>query len=309
MLRTLVQRILPAVVSLGVLVFVFRDIDTSALFAALSWRVVAVLTPGFLLYAAVTLWIEAVGIERLLSDTENRLDRWTTARIKCASYLLGIVHYALGIGALTVLLQRRAAIPLGRAASVVLLISSVDILVVLGLAGLATLSMRADEATLQLGLFALAVAGFWGGLALLRTRADLGPLERVRALSLFVGLRTLPLARLAELFALRLAFSICFVAICGSGFLAFGVEAPVPTVIAGVLIVAVVAALPIAIAGLGTSQAAFLYLFSDYASRETLLAMSVTLSIGMIMLRGTMGLLLAREFTREALRDAGSMPA
>jgi len=298
-----------ALVSVGILVFVFRDVDASALWATLSWRIVLVLGSAFAFYAAATLWIEAVAIERLLSDTENRLDRWTTARIKCASYLLGIVHYALGVGALTVLLQRRAAIAMGRAASVVLLISSVDILVVLGLAGVATLSMQAEGAGLQLGLFALAAAGFCGGLALLRTDADLGPLERVRSLSLFAGLRSLPLARLAELFALRLAFSSCFVTICASGFYAFDVHPPLGTLVAGVLIVAVVGALPIAVAGLGTTQAAFLYLFSDYASRETLLAMSVALSVGLITLRGSMGLLFAREFTQEALRDARSVPA
>ena len=37
--------------------------------------------------------------------------------------------------------------------------------------------------------------------------------------------------------------------------------------------------------------------------------MSVTLSFGMIVLRGGMGLLFAREFTQEALRDARSVPA
>jgi uncharacterized membrane protein YbhN (UPF0104 family) len=309
MMRTFLQRVLPALVSLGILGFVFRDVDPAAIWDTLSWRVALVLGPAMMLYAAATLWIEAVAIERLLSDTENRLDRWTTARIKCASYLLGIVHYALGVGALTVLLQRRAGIAMGRAASVVLLISSADILVVLGLAGGATLAMRAEGGALQLGLFALAAAGFGGGLALLRTEAELGPLERIRSLSLFAGLRTLPLARLAELFALRVGFSACFVGVCAAAFFAFDVHPPFGTLVAGVLIVAVVGALPIAVAGLGTTQAAFLYLFSDHASRETLLAMSVALSVSIIALRGTMGMLLAREYTQEALRDARSQPA
>jgi uncharacterized membrane protein YbhN (UPF0104 family) len=309
MTRTLLQRVLPALVSVGILVFVFWGVDVGELREALSWRVVLVLVPAFLAYGAATLWIEAIAIERLLSDTENRLDRWTTARIKCASYLLGIVNYALGVGALTVLLQRRAGIAMGRAASVVLLITSADILVVLGLAGLATLSIQAEGAGLRLTLFAAATLGFAGGLALLRTDADLGPLERMRNLSLFAGLRVLPLPRLVELFALRLVFSGCFVSICAAGFFAFDVHPPLATLVAGVLIVAMVGALPIAIAGIGTSQAAFVYLFPDYAPRETLLAMSIAIQLGMIALRGGMGLLFAREFTQEALRDARSVPA
>ena len=69
------------------------------------------------------------------------------------------------------------------------------------------------------------------------------------------------------------------------------------------LIVALVAAIPIAVAGLGTSQAAFLYLFESYAPPETLLAMSLVLSAGMLTLRALMGVAFAREFTREALRE------
>ena len=70
------------------------------------------------------------------------------------------------------------------------------------------------------------------------------------------------------------------------------------------MIVALVAALPIAVAGLGTSQAAFVYLFADIAPAERLLAMSLVLSFGIISLRAAMGLCFARELTREALQDA-----
>jgi uncharacterized membrane protein YbhN (UPF0104 family) len=207
------------------------------------------------------------------------------------------------VAALSVLLQRRAGLPLGRAASVVLLISSVDLLVVLGLAGIATAWMQSGAPAVNAGALFVALAGFFGGLALLRTPASLGPLDRLRALSIFEGMRTVPAARLAELFALRVFFAVCFVSICVAAFAAFRVHAPLVVMVAGVLIVAVVAAIPIAVAGLGTSQAAFLYLFQDYASQETLLAMSLILSAGMLGLRALMGAVFAREFTREALRE------
>jgi hypothetical protein len=62
------------------------------------------------------------------------------------------------------------------------------------------------------------------------------------------------------------------------------------------------------VAGLGTSQAAFLYLFSDYAPEATLLAMSLILSAGMLGLRALMGMVFAREFTQEALRETRRAP-
>jgi uncharacterized membrane protein YbhN (UPF0104 family) len=133
--------------------------------------------------------------------------------------------------------------------------------------------------------------------------ASLGPLERLRELAIFEGLRTVAPARLLELFALRIAFGVCFVSVCAATFHAFGLSVPLAQVVPGVLIVALVAALPIAVAGLGTSQAAFVFLFADFASQEQLLAMSLVLSAGLLALRAGMGLVFAREFTREALRD------
>ena len=99
-------------------------------------------------------------------------------------------------------------------------------------------------------------------------------------------------------------FSACFVAGCASAFAAFDIPAPPARLISGIMIVALVAALPIAVAGLGTSQAAFVYLFADVAPAERLLAMSLVLSFGIISLRAAMGLCFARELTREALQDA-----
>jgi ABC-type sulfate transport system permease component len=66
-------------------------------------------------------------------------------------------------------------------------------------------------------------------------------------------------------------------------------------------ILLLIAALPIAAAGLGTGQLAFVALFERWSDPETLLAASLTLSLAMIVTRAGMGLLFAREFTREAL--------
>jgi uncharacterized membrane protein YbhN (UPF0104 family) len=300
-MKRFAQRAVPIAVSLGVLVWLLRGMDFAAIVAALRWRVVAVLVPSLVVYGAATLWLEARSLSQLVHPPAH-LPRWTAARIKCASYLLGIVNYALGAGALAVLLGRRAGLSLGRAASLVLLVSSADLVVVLSLAGLGTLGIGSG-ATLHVGLVAAAILGLFGGLALLRIPGHLGPLERIRSLSAFDALRTVPFSDLAWLFALRICFAFCFIAVCGAGFVAFDVWPPLPQLVAGVLIVAVVGAIPIAVAGLGTTQAAFVYLFHDFASRESLLAMSLILTAGLLALRAGMGVVFAREFTREALRE------
>ena len=301
------QRTLPLVVSLVLLGWLLRDVQLQRLSASMSRRVIGVLLPALLVYGAVTLWLEAASISRL-ARTPRRLPGWTAARIKCASYLLAIVNYALGAAALAVLLRRRGGLPLARAASLVLLITTCDLVVVLCFAAAAGALVASRSPTVHVGLVVTAIVGLFGGLALLRTPRSLGPLERIRGLAAFDALRTVPLRDLGWLFALRIAFAICFVAICGAAFLAFEVTVPLPELIAGVLLVAVVAAIPIAVAGLGTSQAAFLILFRPFAPPETLLTMSLVLSAGMIGLRALMGFVFAREYTREALQGTRSAP-
>jgi hypothetical protein len=297
-------KLLPLAVSAAALVWLFRDIDPHALASAVTAHVAAVMTPALVAFCAVTLWIEAISIRRMLAHPPPGFGLWTAARIKCASYLPGLLHYTLGVGGLAVLLRRRTGLSLGESLGLVLLISTTDLIIALAAASSAAAWLGMERPGLGTGLVAVVVVAFFGGLALVRSPAPLGALERVRALPIFEGLRRMPSGRLAELFTLRVLFSACFVAGCASAFAAFDVPAPPARLIAGIMIVALVAALPIAVAGLGTSQAAFVYLFHDVAPAERLLAMSLVLSFGIITLRTAMGVCFARELTREALHDA-----
>ena len=301
--RNLLQRVLPAAVSAVTLGWVVTSFDMSALDDALSWRVLVLLVPGLLAYGAVTLVLESYSILRV---TGRRPDfgAWTAARVKCASYLLSIVNYFLGGAALTLLLRRRAGLGLGETASVVLLIFAVDIVVVLGLGTLAASMAGPEGPAVRAGFAAVAAAGFFAGLVLLRTPRSLGPLERLRSLAVFDALRNTSSRVLLELGALRLCFSLCFVGIGGVAFAAFGVPVTPDRLVLGMLTLAIVGALPIAVAGLGTGQVAAVYVFAGIATPETLIALSLVLSAGLIALRAAMGLLFAREFTREALAEA-----
>ena len=296
------KRALPLAVSGASLAWVFTRFDLSAVADALSWRIVQVLVPALILYGAFTLVIESASILRLLSRRPPGFGAWTAARVKSASYLLAIVNYALGGAALTLLLRRRAALGLGEAVGIVLLISMTDLCVVLLLGTLGLLA-HADRLAINAGLLVLAGAGFFGALVLLRMQASLGPLERIRSLAVFDALRHTPARNLWELGGLRLLFCIGFIAVAGAAFSAFEVAVGPAQLIGGVMILALVGALPIAVAGIGPGQIAAVEIFQGTATPETLLALSLVLSTGLIGLRATTGLLFAREFTREALEQ------
>ena len=301
--RRRLQRVLPLVVSVAVLVWLFGRVDGQALVDALTWRVAAVIVPATLAYGAVSLWLEAWAIRALIEDPPADLSLTTLARIKCASYLLGIVNYALGGAALAVLLRRRTHLTLGQAGSLVLLIAATDFAVVLAVVGIGATFVAGVAPGLRVGALVAGVASFVLGLTLLRLPRPLGPLDRLRALPIFHVLRSAPLPVLSRLVVIRTGFVLAFVAIAASSFVAFETPAPFAEIVVGMLIVGFVAGLPIAVGGLGTSQAAFLVVFADYAAQETLLAQSLVLSTSMLLLRALMGLVFAREYTREALRE------
>ena len=51
--RKTLQRVVPAVVSLGILYWILRDIDPKTILDALTWRVGIVMVPSLLFYGAV----------------------------------------------------------------------------------------------------------------------------------------------------------------------------------------------------------------------------------------------------------------
>ena len=99
---------------------------------------------------------------------------------------------------------------------------------------------------------------------------------------------------------------VAFMLLFWAALRSFDVSVPFGSLLVGIITVTVVASLPIAVSGLGTGQAAFIFCFRDFADEGTLLACSLTLSLGLILLRGAMGLVFAGEFTREAIQAARS---
>jgi hypothetical protein len=292
--------------------FVYGGIDFHDVVSAMNGDVALILIPSLLAYGLVALLLEAKSILWLVESPPDDFDTWIAARIKCASYLLAVVNYALGIAALAVLLRRRARLGLGASASVVLLISSIDLTVVLffGAAGATAMALALpDQRELIMGSAILAMSLLLGGAILLRTPRSLGPLERLRSLTVFSALRTAPLDRLLRVTLMRVIFSISFVMVSGVAFAAFDIWPPIGQLVAGMMVVAVVSAIPIAVAGLGTSQWAVITVFGNLADDSTLVAMSLVLSAGMILLRAGMGVLFAREFTREVLAESRSQQA
>lgn len=301
-----VGRFAPFAVSALALGALFTQIEVGQVADALSWRAALFLLPALIAYGGASLWIEAVSLVRIVPDAGGDLALGEAARIKAATYLLGIVQYALGLGALAVLLRRRAGISLGDAAGVALLVSGVDLLILTALVSLGAAFMGVEAAEVRAGVLVAGVGAFAFGFVLLRAPGSLGPLDRLRELAILRALRRARMVRLGELAVLRLLFVVCFMSLAAVALHAFAIAVPVADLVAGIAVVVLVAALPIAVAGIGTSQIAFVFAFRQHADEATLLACNLVLSAGLIVLRVGLGLLFAREYAREAKENAAS---
>ena len=295
---------LPFLVSAGLLAWIFQDqeVDFNQLREQLTPEVIQIFVPVLLIFLAISLLIEAVCLVDVVSHTHRLPGLLIAARIKAASYPLGILNYALGIGAVTILLRRRLGMSLAEATGAVMVIGLFDLAALIGIIAVGGGLMGAATPGLKMGVVALAAITVVLGFAFLRVPMTMGWLEKVRGLSLLAPARTLPLAILVRLACLRLIFTANFVALGWAVLYGFGVtDIPLLALAVNICILLLVAALPIAAAGLGTGQIVFVELFKPWGDPAVLLAASLTLSLGLIITRAAIGLLFAQEFTAEAL--------
>jgi hypothetical protein len=302
--RRVARWLLPVAVSAGAFALLVRRIDFGEVLQQVDAGVAAKLIPAVLVYGVLSLWIEAQTLTLLAAPSSTVLGKWTCARMKAATYPLGLLNYALGAGGLTYLLRRRGGLRISEAAGIVILIALFDLGLLLLLSALGVMLLSTQRVVLQISVIAVGMIGIVAGFTFLRASISMGPLDRIRDLELFTAARTTPMDRLLVLALLRLGFVISFILLCGAALAAFDIWVPLGDLAVGTAVVSLVASLPIAVAGLGTGQVAFVYMFRHWGSPEVLLASNLALTASLILMRASIGLIFAREFTREALAGA-----
>ena len=100
--KKILRWLAPFVITTAALVWVFQGIDFGSVAARLTPTALGTMIPALLAFGAVALWIEAECLVLLLPASREVFDRGTAARIKAASYAVGMLNYALGVAALSV---------------------------------------------------------------------------------------------------------------------------------------------------------------------------------------------------------------
>ena len=276
---------------------------TILIFAAIFWRIPfgrfweALSKADFPPFLALMLCLSTVFF---LVDTFvlSRMIRWFHGPIRyrellpvrASTYIISILNTQLAQAGLALYIHRRFQTPLGQLVGTVaaLILLEATNLCLFATAGMLAFPGRAPAALLGAPV-ALAVAWL---LALGAARGGFGPLGRRLGgsvlLSTFRRLR--PRHGLAVL-ALKGSVTFFSLLIHGQALRHFGIEIPFLHLAAFLPVIFFIGALPVTVAHLGTSQAAWIFFFRGHAPEADLLAYSLASHLTFMLANGGFGLI------------------
>ena len=275
MLRPLLSTLL----TIGIFALILRRVPTHALVQSLRAAdyqlFLALMIPNTIFYFAWDTLVLTVVIGWFHGAVAYR----DLLPVRSASYVVGFFNTNLGRGAMAVYLSRRLQAPFLELGSTVifLVLTEYTQLVIWAMLGL--LGLRA-EVSRSLLLVAAAVAAMW-----LLVRWLLAP----RAWAIFRTFWLATPARYAQIVLLRAP--MFFVSLCLHYYAAhaFGIHIPFVQLLTFLPVIFMIAALPVTVAHLGTTQAAWIFFFSRYAPVPQLLAFSLAAHLVFSFTRALLG--------------------
>ncbi|MET0153214.1 MAG: lysylphosphatidylglycerol synthase domain-containing protein [Candidatus Binatia bacterium] len=298
-------RVWPLATTLVIFAAIFSRIPFTRLSEALSR---ADLVPFLALMAAFSLAffaIDTLVLALAIRWFHGPLPYRDLLPVRASTYLVSLVNTQLAQGALALYLHRRFLTPLGAITGTVLVLILLEVtqLIVFATAGM--LAFPGSAPASLLGVPA-ALALLWAALAVFVRRPARG------ALATHAVARTLRIATPRQLLALLGLKSTTFLlalVVHGIALSLFDIHIPWSRLLASLPIVFMVAALPITVAHLGTSQAAWIFFFRDYAPEASLLAYSLAAHLTFMLANGTLGLLfLPKAYADLVLRPRRDEP-
>ena len=284
-----------ALLTLAIFALILRRVPLAALSSAMHEAdyglFLALMIPNTLFYFAWDTLVLAVVIRWFHGVVPYR----ELLPVRAASYVVGFFNTNLGRGALAAYLCRRLRAPFLELGSTVIFLVLTEYTQLVLWAMLGLLGFRA-EVTTSLLVVAGVVALFWV-VFFLYTKLHVTPIRAVRWLFApreWAILRTFRMATLGRYAAIVLLRApMFFVSLCLHYYAAraFGIHIPFSQMLTFLPVIFMLAALPVTVAHLGTTQAAWIFFFSQYAPVPRLLAFSLAAHLVFASTRALLGVI------------------
>lgn len=291
------KRILPLVIGGGILAYLFGKIDMRQCYEALARADLLAYAPLMIGFAMLSFLVDTQNLREMLRHFHYPISFRNALNIRGVTYLLMTIDYSLSLGALVYYLKRDLSIPVMRSTSLMLFFNAVThfALVIMTIVGLAIL-MPASRLLQSFLVFCICLAVFNVLLvAVLKMLPERGFMFKIKNLNM---IRTFHEASWTSFWVLvfwRAIYYALFIVFFYAAFRAFHMEIPIITLLAYIPIILLVISLPIAPCGLGSTQAAMIYLFGEYGTIENIMALGLTYSTSIIVFRSLIGLVFAKH--------------
>jgi hypothetical protein len=275
------QKIAAALLTLVIFALILRRVPFPALAAALRdadyATFLALMIPNTLFYFAWDTLVLTVVIRWFHGAVAYR----DLLPVRAASYVVGFFNTNLGRGAMAAYLSRRLQAPFLELGSTVIFLVLTEYTQLVLWAMLGLFGLRA-EVSRSLLVVAAGVAILW-----LAVRWLLAP----RAWAIFRTFRLATPARYATIVLLRAPMFLVSLWLHYHAAHAFGIHIPFGQLLTFLPVIFMLAALPVTVAHLGTTQAAWIFFFSQYAPVPRLLAFSLAAHLVFASTRALLGVL------------------
>lgn len=278
-------------VGLLILWLLFRNVPFAEAMEAARRADLTLLVVASLLVAIIWFLLDSAALSFLFSRFHVPFSYREARSIRALSYLLAMVNWNLGSGAIMLHLRRTKGLPLTASLASMLFYNSLDGFVLLGMAafGFATAAGGMQDFAIGVGIaFAVLLALV---LAIRSDRPAWEPLDRLRGATVLRTIRTATPADFALMGVARLVYFLIFVLYFWAALRAFSVEVSATYLMGTVPLVLLSGVLPITPAGLGTQQAAMLYFLSPFGEEASILAFGLAFPVLMMLARLPLSLL------------------
>jgi len=278
---TVVRSSVSILLTTAIFAFILRRVPLAALAAALRdadrGRFLALMIPNTLFYFAWDTLVLTVTVRWFHGPVRYR----ELLPVRAASYVIGFFNTNLGRGAMAAYLSRRLHAPFLELSSTVLFLVLTEYTQLVLWAMLGLLGLRVDVSRSLLAV-ASAVAVLW-----VLVRWLIAP----RGWSISRTFRLATPKRYAATVLLRAPMFLASLVLHYHAAHAFGIHIPFAQMLTFLPVIFMVAALPVTVAHLGSTQAAWIFFFSQYAPAPRLMAFSLAAHLVFAFTRAVCGVL------------------
>ncbi|GAB6095334.1 hypothetical protein JCM14469_15860 [Desulfatiferula olefinivorans] len=293
------------IVACVILVVLFSQTDTDKVLSAMAGARMDLYLPLALTFVALWFLIESQNLMFLFNLFGHPVTFKEMRTIRGAGYLLMIINYNLGLGAIAWYLKTRNGIALVRAGSVMFFyyfVESVGITLFAMGGCLAILGQNPPVYGKIVLIAGLMLSSYITLFFLYRLLPGKGLLRSIRNAPLGAAFHEATWSDFFRLAGLRVLYFLAFIVFFHLGLQCFGVHVPPGTLTALVPVIFFIGNIPVTPFGIGTIQAAMLFFFTPFGPAENILSFSVVYSATLLFLRAPIGLFYMRQ-TGTTLND------